>query len=78
MEEGGGAKRSRAKQMVKNNKLARIMRMGTLLALTGSFISKDNVCMALIPQTQSFSEWDETSTAPLIPAKDDEYVQLDA
>jgi hypothetical protein len=36
--------------------------MGVVIALNASLISKGSgsTCLALIPQTQSFSEWDES------------------
>lgn len=63
MADGGGTTKGHAaKRIVLRSKLIRIMRMGVVIALNASLISKGSgsTCLALIPQTQSFSEWDES------------------
>lgn len=40
------------------------------------FLLADNTSLALVPQTQSMSEWDENGVQP--GSSDEEFVQLDA
>ena len=79
MADGGGTTTNSthaAKRIVHSSKLIRIMRMGVVIALNASLNSKGSgsTCQALIPQTQSFSEWEESGIQSQFAAKDDEYV----
>ena len=84
MADGGGttAKGStNANRKFLSSKLIRVARIGVVIALNASLINKnDGTCQALIPQTQSFSEWDESGmqSPQSFTAKDEEFVQLDA